>query len=237
MSKLNVLDDLLVRYHQLQYHQNALLRQRLNDVQTWQKKRLLETHQSLFNQKNHQALAQYFVHRLYGGPDFDLIAVQIERLIHHAHKIEHIIPASALQTGTHGIELSILAVELDEQVAQQVLRDYPQSTEITDDVMRSTYMQINQKELRLKQLKMTDELGTHLDQYVKSFMLNTAFKLCKPMAYKHHFHMMYDFIYDGLVALKPLKCTADFVNRFTEQERHVLLKVHNGHQNPFRSSS
>lgn len=234
MSKLDVLDDLLTRYHQLQYHHNALLKQRLHDVQAWQKKRLIDTHQTLFKQKNHQALAHYFVDRLYGGPDFDLLAVQIERLIHHAHKIERIIPTNTLHTGTHGIELSILAVELDEQVAQQLLRDYPQSTTITDDVMRMTYMQINQKDLRLKQLDMTDQLGSHLDQYVRSLMLNTAFKLCKPMAYKHHFHMMYDFIHDGLVALKPVKCTASFVKTFTEQERHVLLKVHNGHQNPFR---
>ena len=37
MSKLAALDELLEQYYQLHYHQDSVLFQRLQDVQTWQK--------------------------------------------------------------------------------------------------------------------------------------------------------------------------------------------------------
>ncbi|MFT4020180.1 MAG: hypothetical protein QM666_01530 [Acinetobacter sp.] len=234
MSKLSALDHLLQRYKQLQYHQDPVLFQRLQDVQTWQKARLKNTHQQLFNEKNHQLMANYFVNRLYGGPDFDALAEQIERLLKYAHKAENFIPENAIHTGTHGIELAILAVELDEQIAQHLIDKYAPDMPLTDEMMRLAYIEVNQATERYKQLSMADEFGAFLDQYLRSFVIQTAFKMCKGVAYKHKFHMMYDFMYEGFVAMKPLKSAEAFVNQFTAQERQVIEKVHAGHPHPFQ---
>jgi len=48
MSKLAVLDDLLERYYQLNYHKKPDLQQRLQDVQLWQKERIQRTHAKQF---------------------------------------------------------------------------------------------------------------------------------------------------------------------------------------------
>ena len=40
---------------------------------------------------------------------------------------------------------------------------------------------------------------------MRSFMMFTAFKMCKGIAQKYHFELMYDFIQDGFSAMKPLK--------------------------------
>ncbi len=40
------------------------------------------------------------------------------------HKAEKLIPENAIKTGTSGVELAILAVPLDEQVAMQLLKDH-----------------------------------------------------------------------------------------------------------------
>ncbi len=234
MSKLAALDDLLKLYHQLHYHQDPVLLQRLREVQSWQKTRMQATHTALFQQKNNLLMAEYFLNRLYGGPDFDALAKQIERLLQYAHKVEKMLPASAIQTGTAAVHLAIFAVQLDEQVALQLLQDYDAACPLNDEMMRVTYLKLNQQQPRLQQLHLLDELGLSLDKYMRSFVVYTAFKLCKGSAYKHHFDTLYDFMQEGFLAMKPLKSAEQFVKTFTALERQIVAKVHAGDLQPFQ---
>ena len=234
MSKLAVLDDLLERYYQLNYHKKPDLQQRLQDVQLWQKERIQRTHAKQFAEKQNLLMAEYFLNRLYGGPDFDALAEQIARLTRYAHKAEKLIPDNAIKTGTHAVELAILAVQLDEQVAQQLLADYHPAEALTDEIMRVTYLKLDQGEQRLKQLAMLDQLGTHLDKYMCSFMVQAAFKMCKGTAQKYRFDVMYEFMQEGFLAMKPLKSAEKFVREFTAAERDIIHRVHTGEPQPFR---
>ncbi len=234
MSKLSALDELLTLYHQLHYHQNPQLLQRLRDVQAWQKKRIQAMHVAQFQQKNNQLMADYFMNRLYGGPDFDVLAQQIERLLQYAHKVEKVLPASAIQTGTSAVYLAVLAVQLDEQVAIQLLKDHAADLPLTDEIMRQAYLKLDQQSQRLEQLQLLDQLGSSLDKYMRSFVVYTAFKMCKGSAYKHRFDTLYDFMQEGFLAMKPLKSAEQFVKAFTAIERQVITKVHAGDPEPFR---
>lgn len=234
MSKLAVLDELLELYYQLKYHKNQDIFYRLQDVQAWQKQRIQRTHAKQFAEKQNILMSEYFLNRLYGGPDFDALAGQIARLVKYAHKAEKLIPENAIKTGTAGVTLAILAVQLDEEVAIQLLEDYPNNPVITDEIMRVTYLKLNQGENRLKQLRLLDELGISLDKYMRSFMVQAAFKMCKGAANKYHFEVMYDFMQDGFLALKPLKSAEKFVKEFTAIERKIVDKVHAGDLNPFQ---
>ena len=49
MSKLAAFDELLQQYKTFNYHDNPVLAQRLQDVQTWLKERMKETHHDFFN--------------------------------------------------------------------------------------------------------------------------------------------------------------------------------------------
>lgn len=233
MSKLAILNDLLALYKQLGYHQNPQLRQRLHDVQAWQKKRIQRTHAQKFNEKQNILMAEYFMNRLYGGQDFDHLAQQIERLIPKIHKAEKLIPENAIKTGTAGMQLAILAVQLDEQIAMQLLHDYPHLLPLNDELMRLTYLKLNQGTSRMEQLRQLDILGESLDKYLRSLVVHTAFKMCKSTAYKHRFNIMYDFMQDGFNAIKPLKSAENFIRDFTEQERQIITKVHLGDLTPF----
>lgn len=233
MSKLAALDDLLQQYQQLDYHQDPQLKLRLDQAQAWLKQRIENTHQALFAQPANQLMAQYFVNRLYGGPDFDALAAQIERLLKYAHKAEKKIPDTAIQTGVKSIGLAVYAMQLDEQVAKQLLLDFPADQPIDDEMMRLTLMKLNQQQARLKQLALLDELGHSLDKYLRSFILLTAFKMCKGVAHKYQFDVMYDFIGEGFSAIKPMKSTTKFLNLFTEKERMIIAAVHAGDPQPF----
>ncbi|MDY6457502.1 FFLEELY motif protein [Acinetobacter faecalis] len=234
MSKLAVLDELLELYYQLKYHKNQDIFYRLQDVQAWQKQRIQRTHAKQFAEKQNILMSEYFLNRLYGGPDFDALAGQIARLVKYAHKAEKLIPENAIKTGSAGVTLAILAVQLDEEVAIQLLEDYPNNPALTDEMMRLTYLKLNQGESRLKQLRLLDELGISLDKYMRSFMVQAAFKMCKGAATKYHFEVMYDFMQDGFLALKPLKSAEKFVKEFTAIERQIVDKVHAGDLNPFQ---
>ncbi|MBP7782849.1 MAG: hypothetical protein KA038_00285 [Acinetobacter sp.] len=234
MSKLAVLDELLELYYQLKYHKNQDIFYRLQDVQAWQKQRIQRTHAKQFAEKQNILMSEYFLNRLYGGSDFDALAGQIARLVKYAHKAEKLIPENAIKTGTAGVTLAILAVQLDEEVAIQLLEDYPNNPALTDEMMRLTYLKLNQGENRLKQLRLLDELGISLDKYMRSFMVQAAFKMCKGAATKYHFEVMYDFMQDGFLALKPLKSAEKFVKEFTAIERQIVDKVHAGDLNPFQ---
>ncbi len=234
MSKLAELDQLLEQYQQLDYHSDPILKQRLNDAQVWLKNRIQNTHQSLFNEPQHQLMAQYFLNRLYGGAEFDDLALQIERLLKYAHKAEKIIPENAIKTGLKSVGLAVLAMQLDEQVAKQLLTDYPVDQTIDDEMMRLTLIKVDQAKARKQQLDMLDELGASLDKYMRSFIMHTAFKMCKGAASKYKFDLMYDFIGEGFLAMKPMKSAGSFIARFTEKERLIIDNVHSGKMHPFK---
>ena len=233
MSKLAALDDLLELYYQLNYHQNPDIFRRLQDVQAWQKQRMQATHSKQFAEKQNVLMSEYFLNRLYGGPDFDALAEQIARLMKYAHKAEKLIPENAVKTGTSGVSLAILAVQLDEQVAMQLLEDYHPHEALNDEMMRLTYLKLDQGLSRLKQLDLLDQLGFSLDKYMRSFMVQTAFKMCKGAASKYNFNIMYEFMQDGFLAMKPLKSAEKFVKDFTAVERQIIHKVHAGDPHPF----
>ncbi len=48
MSKLAAFDELLQQYKTFNYHDNPVLAQRLQDVQTWLKERMKDTHHDFF---------------------------------------------------------------------------------------------------------------------------------------------------------------------------------------------
>ena len=233
MSKLAALDQLLEQYQQLSYHTDPILKNRLHEAQTWLKNRIQMTHHELFNQKENVLMAQYFINRLYGGPEFDDLAVQIERLLKYAHKAEKIIPENAIKTGLKSVGLAVLAMQLDEQVAAQLLKDYPADQVIDNEMMRQTLIKLDQYDARLEQLSLLDDLGGALDKYMRSFIMHTAFKMCKGAANKYRFELMYDFIGEGFIAMKPMKSAANFIHTFTVKEREIVEKVHAGEPNPF----
>ena len=233
MSKLAALDQLLEQYKQLNYHSDPILKKRLLEAQNWLKLRIQHTHQELFNRPENQLMAKYFINRLYGGPEFDDLAAQIERLLKYAHKAEKIIPENAIKTGLKSVGLAVLAMQLDEQVAAQLLKDYPADQAIDNEMMRQTLIKLDQYSARLEQLGLLDDLGGALDKYMRSFIMHTAFKMCKGTAAKYKFELMYDFIGEGFVAMKPMKSAAKFIHAFTVQECEIVEKVHSGHPHPF----
>lgn len=230
MSHLADLQQNLSEFWSLSYHQNPALHEMLNQVQTWQRERILTTHQAQFANENYQPMAKFLVGQLYGGESFNNFAKQLEIMAKRGEKVEKFIPENALVTGVAGVYEAIFAIKLDLQLAEYLLNNH---LTVTEENMIKSYQAVNAKSEREQQIAQLKQMCYQSDKHLKSFILQKTFALAKPIAYSNDFQALYDFIQDGFSAIKPIKNMADFIEPFCQKELQIIENVHNNTTNPF----
>lgn len=236
MSSLAPLIQTLARYRSLEFHHNPQLAARLSSIQNWQKKRMQHVHAELFAVPEHRLMTQYFLNQLYGGSNFDVLAEQCERVLKAAKTFEGLLPSGVIHTALIATELSVLAIELDQELAQRLDHDLFDDTydpAINDQQMIQLCRSANQLSHRFHQFDLLDELGNSLDKYVKSKFVHSVFKLSKGLSTRYGLHSLYQFTDEGFEAMKPMKSAQDFVGAFTRGERAMIQQVYAGNPNPF----
>lgn len=223
MAALADLQQHLVRFWSLPYHQDVALSTKLDEVQAWQRARIQHTHQVLFGQPQNQMMAEYFLTQLYGGDEFKLLAKQLERILPKAKKLERLAKESALEAGSMGIQAAILAIELDLHLAEWLLaQDLP----VNEDNMLAAYRAVDEADERRVQINNLKEVCYRTDKHLNSFMLKKAFALAKGTAYRYNFQPLYDFMDTGFKAMNPLKSVSSFIEPFCERELEIIDQVH-----------
>lgn len=223
MGALSTLQHHLTDYWALPYHQDAVLKAKLDEVQIWQRARIEHSHSELFEQPKNKPMANYFLTKLYGGDEFKLLAEQLARILPKAKKLERLARESALETGSMAIQAAILAIELDMHLAQWlVAEDLP----ISKDNMLTAYRAVDESAARRTQIGNLKEVCYRTDKYLNSFMLRKAFALAKGTAYRHNYQPLYDFIDAGFIAMKPLDSVSGFIEPFCKRELMIIDQVH-----------
>ena len=233
MSQIQTLVDMLKAYQALPHHTSPILKQALGDVQAWQKARIKRTNHALFTDDKTTPLANYLIERIYGNDDFDVLADQLltagVNALNGSGRLEKLIPGTALKAGVQGVRLAIDAIALDLALASSLLDDFGTayaSTGINDALMYDVYKNVNAKDERITQVYAIKEVCEQSYQYFNSFILQNAFKLAKGMAYDNGYQPLYDFIGDGLLAIKPLKRIDDFTVPFVANELAIIHEIH-----------
>ena len=226
MTALADLQQHLTRFWALPHHENDVLRAKLNEVQTWQQVRIRHTHRALFEQPKNQLMADYFLTKLYGGDEFEILAKQLARILPKAKKLEHLAKESALEAGSMGIQAAIFAIELDLHLAEWLLA---KSLPVNEDNMLVAYRAVNEEGERRLQIANLKDVCYRTDKHLNSFMLKKAFSLAKNTAYRHGYQPLYDFIDTGFKAMKPLSSVSDFIEPFCERELSIIDQVHDTH--------
>lgn len=233
MSQIQTLVDMLKAYQALPHHTSSILKQALGDVQAWQKARIRRTNHALFTDDKTTPLANYLIERIYGNDDFDVLADQLltagVNALNGSGRLEKLIPSNALKAGVQGVRLAIDAITLDLALASSLLDDFGTayaSTGINDALMYDVYKNVNAKDERITQVYAIKEVCEQSYQYFNSFILQNAFKLAKGMAYDNGYQPLYDFIGDGLLAIKPLKRIDDFTVPFVANELAIIHEIH-----------
>ncbi|GAC1373391.1 MAG: hypothetical protein NVS3B3_08860 [Aquirhabdus sp.] len=236
MSSFAPMIQILARYRALEFHHNPQLAARLSAIQNWQKKRMQHMYTDLFAVPAHHLMTRYFLDQLYGGPDFNVLAEQCERVVSAAKAFEGLFPDSAVSTALKATELAVLAIELDHQLAQLMehdLLDDRQDPAINDQQMIQLYRLADQANARFRQNDLLDELGVNLDKYVRSKLIYSIFRLSKGLTQCYQLNALYTFMDEGFAAMKPLKSAKVFVGEFTQGERDLIDEIYLGNLNPF----
>lgn len=225
MTALADLQQHLIRFWALPHHENDVLRAKLNEVQTWQQVRIRHTHRALFEQPKNQLMADYFLTKLYGGDEFEILAKQLARILPKAKKLERLAKESALEAGSMGIQAAILAIELDLHLAEWLL---DQNLPVNADNMLAAYRAVDEEAERRVQIANLKDVCYRTDKHLNTFMLKKAFALAKGAAYRSNYQPLYDFIDAGFKAMKPLSSVSSFIEPFCERELLIVDEVHNG---------
>ncbi|ELA08338.1 hypothetical protein MOMA_07241 [Moraxella macacae 0408225] len=234
MSILADLQQNLTQFWQLDYHQHANLNQTLQAVQTWQRQRLFTTHQALFTKPENQLMANFLIEQLYGGDKFDLLAKQLERMAKKGEKVEKFIPQKSLETAIMGVKEAIFALELDLQLANYLLQN---NLIVNEENIIIAYQAVNAKTEREQQLKNLALTYEFTQKHLKSFLVQKTFDMAKPLAFKHGFDVLYQFVEDGFVAMKPIKNMKDFIDPFCAKEQQIIDNIYAQKTAPFQVSS
>lgn len=225
MTALADLQQHLTHFWALPHHENDVLRAKLNEVQTWQQVRIRHTHRALFEQPKNQLMADYFLTKLYGGDEFEILAKQLARILPKAKKLERLAKESALEAGSMGIQAAILAIELDLHLAEWLL---DQNLPVNADNMLAAYRAVDEEAERRVQIANLKDVCYRTDKHLNTFMLKKAFALAKSAAYRSNYQPLYDFIDAGFKAMKPLSSVSSFIEPFCERELLIVDEVHNG---------
>lgn len=236
MATFDPIRQLLAHYYSLELHQNPQLAARLDAVQRWQKRRMQHMHAALFSVPEHHLMTQYFMTRLYGGPDFDVLAQQSEQVLNVSKVLEGLAPDSTIKTAFQAVELTLLSIELDQHLARLMTHDLlseEHDSSANDDYMIQLYLQADQAAERHRQLDLLDKLGQSLDKYVHSRLIKGIFRFSKGLSTRYGLTAGYAFLDEGFIAMEPLKSAEAFIKQYTHGERAAIDRIYAGSANPF----
>ncbi|WII94733.1 hypothetical protein LU276_06805 [Moraxella haemolytica] len=235
MSQIQLLVDTLTHYQTLPHHSNSELNEVFFGVQQWQKQRIHNTSQSLFNNPKTAPLAHYLIGQIYGNKEFDAIAKQLltagNNALNGSGRLEKLIPQKTLATGILGVKAAVLAIQLDLKIAQFIHQNdalcHSFLTQgIHDELMVKAYHGVDNQQERIIQIKNIKEVCEQSYLQFNSFLLKKAFTLAKSTAYHHGYQPLYDFIHDGLHAINTINKIEDFTKPFEHTELATIERIY-----------
>lgn len=227
----------LERFFALRQHgQDLPFNMRLENLQAYQRTRLLQTHANLIDNPKTEPAARFLIEEVYGGRDLKPVAIDIRRAV---NKAQRLLPSRVMDTSATVLEAAILTQELDEALTDTLAErlDLP----LDDDVWCWGYRQQGQQHeqlaLRTKQLDIIRQIGPHLDRYVRSRMIQSTFRLVRKPAHAAGFGNLYDFLELGFGAMKGIDRCDALLDRLADIEQHIMQQVLDEHPRPYEVRS
>jgi hypothetical protein len=219
----------LERFFSLRQHsEDARFNLRLAMLQGYQRQRLLDTHDHLIANPATEPAARFLIEEVYGGRDLKPVAFDIRRAINKAMSL---LPNKVMDTSATVLEAAILTQELDEALAD-VLADRLDQP-LDDDCWCQGYRELGREDLRALQLSLVEEIGPHIDRYVRSRMLQATFRLVRRPAHAAGFGNLYDFLDLGFGAMQGIPSCGALLQQVAAVEQQIMQQVLAQHPQPF----
>jgi hypothetical protein len=198
---------------------------RLAEVQRWQSKRLLASYDDLHEKPRYRAALEFFFDELYGGTD----PRARDHDLHRVHRVfETLLPKEALRALVLGIELEILAQELDADVARALTPG-----RITVDSYVAAYRSANRRADRERQIELLGSIGGFLDGVVRKPGIHALVRMVRRPAHAAGFGALQEFLEHGLHAFKEMQGADEFLATIRERETRYMERAFAGVEDPF----
>ena len=188
-------------------------------VQAWQCKRLLATHQQMYQQKRFKPAVEFFINELYGPNDFSQRDQDIARIV---PKMSKFLPEKALQSLASALHLNTLSFELDFDLAKKLV-----DTEINRDTYAKAYISCNNLTTRQQQIDYIRTLGNDLADVVKLKGISSLLFISRKPAKMAGVLALHEFLEKGFKSFKNLGNVEDFINPVMDKEHQIMQQLAN----------
>lgn len=198
--------------HTLIIQQN--LTEAIRELQTWQTKRLLITHEDLWHSKRFKPAMQFFVDELYGPKDFSQRDIELARVV---PKMAKVLPNKGLVSLEAALKLNCLSLELDIALIQKL-----GSEKINRNNYFDCYRQSDNQSKREDQIQLLENLGLDLAQVVKISGISAILMLSRKPAKITGVKSLHEFLEKGFKSFKKLGEVHDFIDPIINREREIM---------------
>lgn len=216
-------DNIIKYLHQssIQYQQiqAAGLGQKLIELREWQCKRLIASHQEIFQVDRFKPAIMFFVDELYGPKDFSKRDEDIARVV---PKMQKWLPEEALESLEVAIHLNTLSQELDIEILKH-LGDKP----LCNDSYAQAYRDSANREQRQLQIDSIEQLGLDLKKVVDITGISMILRMARTPAKLAGLETLQEFLEDGFNAFKRIGEIEDFIQPVVEKERMIMEGILN----------
>jgi hypothetical protein len=204
---------------------DAALDRALTALAAWQVRRLRATYADLEASPRYAPAMAFFESDLYGGTDFAQRDADLVRVV---PAMRRLLPESVLETVATAVALNALSQELDR--AMMALLG-PRTFTVAEYCR--AYRAIGRYELRLRQIRLTGEVGAALDHYVHKPMLRTALKMMRRPAHLAGLAALQDFLERGFNAFAEMGGAIEFLATIESRETTIHEAIAHGADDPF----
>jgi len=194
-------------------------------VKRAQAKRLAHTYADLSAQPRYRAATRFFLEDLYGEKDFSARDREMLKIV---PVMSRVLPASAVETAAHAIELEALSEALDQRLAA-ALGD----AHLDDAAYAAAYRESSTREERERQVALVAAVGRRLDGLVRKPFISHTLKLMRQPARVAGLADLQDFLERGFEAFRDMHGAHEFLETFSRREGRILEKLFSGAEDPF----
>ncbi|PKG92908.1 hypothetical protein [Paraglaciecola sp. MB-3u-78] len=188
-------------------------------VQAWQCKRLLVSHQHMYQQKRFQPAVEFFINELYGPNDFSQRDQDIARIV---PKMSKFLPEKALQSLASALHLNTLSFELDFGLANKLV-----DTEINRESYAKAYVSCDNLNVRQQQIDYIRTLGNDLAEVVKMKGISSLLFISRKPAKMAGVLALHEFLEKGFKAFKNIGNVEDFIIPVVNKEHQIMQQLVN----------
>ncbi|GAB5381635.1 MAG: hypothetical protein Alis3KO_08350 [Aliiglaciecola sp.] len=186
----------------------------LRALQEWQTKRLLTTHQDLWQSKRFKPAMSFFIDELYGPKDFSKRDSDIARVV---PKMAKLLPQQALDSLESALRLNSLSFELDVKMSEQL-----EQTPVDRHTYAQAYQRCDNFNQREEQISLLESLGEDLAEVVKIPGISALLMLSRKPAKMAGVESLQVFLESGFKAFKKLGNVEDFIVPIVSRERQMM---------------